>query len=130
MGTDVVAKSSNHTTQRFPAPYVRLCEDIEHGDTLGGLRRVQVVQSGHGVDDAKHYSCLYPVIHQVGVRQTSCRRNKTCFLHLGAVVVQEHECVKIITAQGEVCSTRGYVINVQIPPFHFLVTGPLFISER
>lgn len=53
--------------------YSRLGEDVEHGETLGRLGRVQVVQSGHGVDDAKHHSCFHPVIHKVGVGQTSCK---------------------------------------------------------
>lgn len=52
---------------------VRLSEDVEHGDTLGRLRRVQVVQCRHGVDDAKHHSCFQPVINQVGISQTSCK---------------------------------------------------------
>lgn len=56
--------------------HVRLSEDVKHGDTLGRLRRVQVIQHCHGVDDAEHYSRFHPVIHQVGISQSSCESHK------------------------------------------------------
>lgn len=53
--------------------HVRLGKDVEHRDTLGGLGRVQVVQCSHGVNDTEHHGCFYPVVHQVGISQTSCK---------------------------------------------------------
>lgn len=53
--------------------HVRLCEDVEHGDALGGLRRVQVVQRGHGVDHPEHHGRFHPVVHQVGISQAGCK---------------------------------------------------------
>lgn len=53
--------------------HVRLCEDVEHGDALGGLRRVQVVQRGHGVDHPEHHGSFHPVVHQVGISQAGCK---------------------------------------------------------
>lgn len=56
-----------------PKSHVRLCEDVEHGDALGRLRRLQVVQRRHGVDDPEHDGCFHPVVHQVGVSQAGCK---------------------------------------------------------
>lgn len=52
--------------------HVRLGKDVEHGDTLGRLRGVQVVQCSHSVDDTEHHGSFHPVIHQIGISQTSC----------------------------------------------------------
>jgi hypothetical protein len=43
----------------------RFPEDIERSNALGRLRRVQVVQACHSVDNTKQDRCLHPVIHQV-----------------------------------------------------------------
>lgn len=43
----------------------RFCEDIECGDALGRLGRVQVVKACHGVDHAEEDRRLHPVVHQV-----------------------------------------------------------------
>lgn len=43
----------------------RFPEDIESGNALGRLRRVQVVQACHSVNNTKEDCCLHPVIHQV-----------------------------------------------------------------
>lgn len=36
-----------------------------------------MVQCGHSVDDTKHHGCFQPVVHQVGIRQTSCKDTTT-----------------------------------------------------
>lgn len=46
-------------------PHSRFPEDIERSNALRRLRRVQMVQACHSVDDTKQDSCLHPIIHQV-----------------------------------------------------------------
>ena len=47
----------------------RLREDVERGDAFGRSGRVQVIQSGDGVDDPEHDGSFHPIIDQVGVGQ-------------------------------------------------------------
>lgn len=43
----------------------RFREDVECGDALGRLGRVQVVKASHGVYHAEEHGRLHPVVHQV-----------------------------------------------------------------
>lgn len=66
----------------------QLCSDsrfrkhVEHGDAFWGLGRIQVIQSGHCVDDSKHDSCFDPVIHQVEVSQAHWKQSSQCIVIL------------------------------------------------
>lgn len=52
----------------------RFSKHIEHGDALWWFWWVQVIQSGHCVDDSKHHSCFDPVVHQVEISQANWKQ--------------------------------------------------------
>lgn len=54
----------------------RFREHVEQSDAFRWLGRVQMIQSGHGVDDPEHDRCFYPVIHQVEVGQTHWKQHR------------------------------------------------------
>lgn len=75
--------SWNNSCSNFWRSYIRLSKHVEHGDALGRLRGVQVVQCSHGVDNAKHHGWFHPVVHQVGIGQTGCKTwRRNCFTPL------------------------------------------------
>ena len=64
-----------------------------------------MVQSGHGVDDTKHHGGFGPVVHQVGISQTSCKEariGKVSWLFNKSMVSLSF----CITTQMEACGKK------------------------
>lgn len=65
LGVGDEAKEGWGPETQAPPLHSRFPEDVERSNALGRLRRVQVVQACHSVDDTKQDRRLHPVIHQV-----------------------------------------------------------------